>query len=759
MSRRALAVIALLTLALPALAAADVDPHPRSAPTQSLSGPITAFAMSASGATAAGMADPGRSLGQATNTPVFTWWDAAGNSIRSDRADENNCATATVTPLEACIGDVVGLALSSDGQRLAVAATGNNLDEGRLLLFNAQSGPVANFELPTGESPTSVAMSLDGTSVAVGLLRQNGASADTGRVRLYSWPSPGNTPSATWSADVGFPVKAVDLAANGRVVAIAADRSIRFSADGATAYVHDTDANLNAVAAAGYVSSHWSVAGAEDGGILLYSDAQDTANPVAAYDLQPGSSPQRAVAMATDGRHFVAGDATGVVRLFRNPDLVSGAAYIAQSPALDGAVSSLRLSGSGSHLVATAGRGTYLFRVSDAGLSEVWHSVGTGAVMQGGVSSDGELVASASGSAVTVFTAVHAVAASPAAGNATPGQTKGIPLTYTNTGNRDETVPLTVSAPADWVATVWPTSLSVPAGATATALLNVTPPSFAAPGTSNVAVTHRVRGIPSTANVPVDVVQVHAWSLSAEGALSRSVAAGGDVSFHVRAQNLGNGADLTDVLATIDQAGWQVKVAPPLVSAGKGGFAYANVTVTAPADAGNGASAKAVVRLSRDAGAAIQVTATVGASFGVQATAVPTEAQGLPGQTATVTVRVRNTGNAPDSYTVSLGGVPNGWTASESKETAVVQPGQTVDVPLSVAPAATAAGGRYQLTVQARSLGDGSRTSSASYELTLPGGSSSTTSTSHKAKGGPGPELALVGMALLGAVAAVRRRR
>lgn len=758
------AVLMGVLLLASTLAQASVDPAPRTTPTQNLSGPITAFAVAGNGAVAAGMNDTGRTLGQPTTNAVWTWWDSSGASIRSDRADENNCggSSITVTPLQPCIGDVTGIALSSEGSRIAIVARGDTSSDGRLLFFNSQSGPVANLELPAGESPTSVAMSADGTRIAVGILRPEGANPDLGRVRLYTWPAGSNAPGSTWAADTVFPVSKVAVGVDGKVTAIAQDRNYRFTTSGTlvTAFMHDTDATLNAVAVASGSAAHWSVAGAQDGGILLYSDAQDAANPVAAYDLQPGTSPQRAVTISADAKLLAVGDAAGIVRLLRNPDLVAGSAPIAQTVALDGAVHALQMSPDGTHLAIAAGRGTYLYRVSNSGLSEIWKSVGTSVVGYVGLSNDAEFVASASGSAITVFPARHAVSIQAPDGTPVqPGVASFIPLTLTNAGNRDELVPLTVAGPVDWAASFNATTVALQAGQSVVVHLNVTAPAFAAPGGAALQVTYRVRGIPTTTPVTVNVSHVHSWGLGIDGALSRGIDAGGSIEFTVRVDNLGNGADTTELAVAVDRAGWTASITPASITVAKGASATTKLTLTAPDNAQNGDGARATVTVPGDPSATLQVSATVGARFGVQVAVDPATATGGAGRASSFVVRITNTGNVADTFAAQANPVPTGWLllVQDAALVSTIPAGGSVAVTVTVTPPAGAVTSVYEISLRVTSAGDASKSALARHELFVEPSSETSTKTKDKGLPGPGIPLMLGSLALL-AWAAQRRR-
>lgn len=752
-------VLLLTALLLAPVASAVVNPNPRN-DSVDMPNAVTALAMAANSLhIAAGMADPSRDFPAQDDVRVWRAWDSSGNQVREETADSANCNGSL---LDNCIGDVVDIALSADGTRIAVAARGADSSSGRLVLATMQGGIVNRQEYASDESPTSLAMSPDGTKLAVGLVRPQ-ANPDVGRVRLYNWAGTGaGTVTQAWSQDTVLAVSSVAISADGRVSAAAGDRHYRFSASGSP-FVHDTDATLNVVAFANAGPSHWSMAGAADGGILLYEDGNDVANAFAEFDLQPGSSPQNAVGMLANATLFVAGDNAGVVRLFRNLEILPGATnLVGATAALDGPVADLQLSADGRLLAVAAGRGTYLFRVSTSGISELWRSVGTVAVTDVAVSGDGEHVASAAGAAITVFTAIHSVTAiMPSSGlTASPADPLQVTIGFRNDGNRPEEVTVERSLPADWIGSVTPATFTVQPEATVNVVLEVTPPAGAVPGPADVSVTHRVRGIPTTTDVPIEVDLVRQWTLQAEGALNRDIDAGGSTRFPIRLNNLGNGDDSTTVTATVDLQGWTATVTPSPVSAARGGPAFANVTVTAPASASELQSGKVTVKLGSDPSAGLQLTATIGARFGVTAAADPASSVGTRGEATSFKLRVTNSGNTPDSLQATAGGIPSGWTVQldASALAGTLQPGASVELPVTVTPPATAEGGNYELAFAVKSLGDPTKATTARHTISLDGGAESESSTSGKGKGSPGLEVPLLMVGLAALAVALRRR-
>lgn len=755
MTGRAIPVLLGLLLLTTAQA---VEPNPRASPVLELDAPVTALAVATnSGHIVAGMADPSTSFGQPSDVNVWRAWDASGNQLRNEDADRANCNPSLLAG-DNCIGHVVAIAVSADGTRIAVAARGADDTSGRLVLATMQGNIFSRTEY-TDESPTSLALSGDGTKLAVGLRVPATTGEDTGRVRSYAWTGSGaGTVSQSWSTVTDFAVTDVAISSDGRVSAAAADRHYRFSLTGSP-FEHDSDAPFLSVAMARNGPNHWSVAGASDGGVLLYSDAQDQASASAALDIPPGTAAQRAVAMVGDATMFAAGDANGVVRLFRNPDLVSGGAQVAATPALHGAVAGLEFSHDGRYLAVAAGNGTYLYQVSPTGLSQLWASVGTAPVTHVGITSDGESVASASGKIVTVFTALHRATASvPGALSTDPGDELAIPVTLRNTGNRDETISLSRALPQDWLGTLSRSTVTLAPDATAIVYLNVTPPQFASPGEAIVTMTHFVQGIPTATGIPVTVNTLRQWTLQPEGALSRDIEAGGTVRFPIRLNNLGNGIDTTTIAVAADMPGWTATVAPSSVTVPRGQTGTAEVTVTAPETAGQLDSARITVTLGADGDAGLQLTATVGARFGASLLVADPQSTGTRGEASLILLRVTNTGNIADTFTITPGPVPTGWLVSvdSSALASPLGPGQSRDVGVTVTPAAGSDAGNYQVTFQVASQGDASKSASATHTLTLEGEAATTTTT--KSKGSPAPGVPLLALGLAALVALARRR-
>jgi LPXTG-motif cell wall-anchored protein len=147
---------------------------------------VNSVAMSADGTRIAvgapGNDDAGNNAGQVR---VFAWngtaWVQTGGDINGEAADDES-------------GNSV--AMSADGSRIAVGAHGNdgggnNVGQVRVYTWNGttwvQTGGDIDGEAANDQSGSSVAMSADGTLIAVGAITNDGAASDAGHVRVYTW--------------------------------------------------------------------------------------------------------------------------------------------------------------------------------------------------------------------------------------------------------------------------------------------------------------------------------------------------------------------------------------------------------------------------------------------------------------------------------------------------------------------------------------------------------------------------------------------
>ncbi len=763
-------VLLVALLALP-LVAAQTNPNPRS-PDLSPGSAITAFDLARSATwVAAGRADPGGGVGTSDpNANVWNVWNEAGDAVRTGAADASANCIALTDPGN-CKADVIAIALSASGTRIAIAAQDNGKQTGRLLFATTDQGIItASTQSFSNEVVTSLAMSPDGSRIALGSSVPNGVNPAKGMVRLYSWSAgsganPGSV-ATVWATATDEAVTRVALGESGtstQVAAAATGLHYRFKTSGA-AVKNDLPGNAVAVAFAESSTDKWSVVGSSDGTLQIYSKDSEASPFAPALDLRPDTAAEQAVAIAKAGNFFLAGDAAGKLRLYRNPSVTGLAAGpVVTTPALAGAVADIALSADDRYLAVAAGKTVALYRSGQERLDPLWTSTLANTVTAVGISEDGGVVAAASGTGVTVFTTLRSVSVTPpAAPLVQPGKTSNVTLQVANLGNREESPTFEGSFPADWTGSVSPAFLTLLPGATGAVTLRVTPPAAQPAGAAQAQVITRLGGIPSTTNVPLTVDQQHLWTLLTDDATNQAIQPGASVRFTLDLKNLGNGQDTTQIVASVDDSSWTVTVQPASFTLAAGASGTTVLTLTAPAGAHQLDSAHATVRLSADSSAALRLGATVGGRFGLSV-APPAAVQVRPGQSEVIQLQVTNTGNTVDSYTVQATGLPAGWTLAFPGDLArieVLGSGASTGFPVTVSVPADAGAGTRTVTFQITSLGDANQRATVPVSIVVlgaanPSGNAPTTS---EGKGSPGLPLVLV-LAAIGVAGLLATRK
>ena len=243
---------------------------------------------------------------------VFDWdgsaWSQRGNTL-------------TGRAIEDFFG--ISVAMSADGMTLAIGSSGSSGDTGlvRIYTYDAPSnqwlqvGPDINSEAAGDLSGFSVAMSADGTTVAIGAPYNSGNGARSGQVRVYTYDAPSNQ----W-LQVGSDI-------DGEAAGDLAGYSVALAADGTTVAV-GAPYNADNGARSGQVRVFtWNgVAWIQRGTDLDGEAAGDLAGHAVAM-----SSDGTTVAIGAPGNDGVALDA-GQVRVFS----WSGTTWTGQGTDLDG---------------------------------------------------------------------------------------------------------------------------------------------------------------------------------------------------------------------------------------------------------------------------------------------------------------------------------------------------------------------------------------------------------------------------------------
>ena len=172
------------------------------------------------------------------------------------------------------------VAMSADGNRIAIGAVINNNRTGHVRIYTwdgtnwTQTGADINGEADDDSSGSSVAMSADGTRIAIGAPGNDGSGSGTGHVRIYTWDGTNWTQTGAdinGEADGEYSGSSVAMSADGTRIAIGATGNndngsnagqvLIYTWDGTT--WTQTGANINGETANDY--SGYSVAMSADG--------------------------------------------------------------------------------------------------------------------------------------------------------------------------------------------------------------------------------------------------------------------------------------------------------------------------------------------------------------------------------------------------------------------------------------------------------------------------------------------------------------
>ena len=173
----------------------------------------------------------------------------------------------------AAAGDRFGsnVALSADGTRVAIGAPyndGNGIDSGHVRIYHwtesqwTQMGSDLNGAAAYDEFGSSVALSSDGTRVAIGAVSNKGSGSDAGQVRVYDW--------------TGSQWKQVGSTLNGEAFGDELGSSVALSSDGTRMAIGAPHHHLGDSERVGHVrvfdwtESQWTPVGSDLNGEAMY---------------------------------------------------------------------------------------------------------------------------------------------------------------------------------------------------------------------------------------------------------------------------------------------------------------------------------------------------------------------------------------------------------------------------------------------------------------------------------------------------------
>jgi hypothetical protein len=300
-------------------------------------------------------------------------------------------------------------------------------------------------------------------------------------------------------------------------------------------------------------------------------------------------------------------------------------------------------------------------------------------------------------------------------GEVRPGETVFYTHWLTNMGGRLDTYSMSSSLPgAGWTVEVIPSSIPVPPGYAAPVVVAISAPSAVVSGTQVATVitaTSQSSGLTASAIDTTTVVyKPGAPSLSPtlqqQNALPLAT-----VQFLHTLTNRSNSAETFTVTASILTDGWEApEVIPSIVTVPPYGSAVITVTVQVPAGALSGTLGMVLVRATAWSDPALYDesvdTVRVLMKPGV-ALAPDREGSVEPGGSVVYTHILTNTGNGPDTFTLTAGGLPAGWTVTVEPVSVALAVGASAPVTVTVqAPSSALSGTVAAAVVTATSLTD-----------------------------------------------------
>lgn len=305
-----------------------------------------------------------------------------------------------------------------------------------------------------------------------------------------------------------------------------------------------------------------------------------------------------------------------------------------------------------------------------------------------------------------------ALSADTASVRLSPGETVDVNLTLENAGNGPDNIVLTLDA-LKWNASIDSENASLPAGESMAFRLLVTAPSDSVAGTTAMfRVTAQSLESPYANDEVVltaTVREVHDFTLSILNA-TRSLDPGQSTRVTALLTNAGNIAETVNLTATDVPDALVVDIWAQNITLAPWTDNFVIIAVYAPAWALAGDYSFSVN--------GIELDITVNARFRLDAAVGNASVTIRPGEVAVFNVTVANQGNAPDSFSITLGELPESWGATIG-QLGILAAGANGTVTITIALPKNATAGTYDLRLSVRSAGDANQTRVLPVQVTV----------------------------------------
>lgn len=205
------------------------------------------------------------------------------------------------------------------------------------------------------------------------------------------------------------------------------------------------------------------------------------------------------------------------------------------------------------------------------------------------------------------------------------------------------------------------------------------------------------------------------------------VAPGVSIQYSYTLQNTGNQPDTYDLVGSSSTPGVTFGFSPPTpITLAAGEQTTVVVTVNIPVDASGTSVASSVTATSRgdpSKQATVNQTTSLETAAQPELTPATRTGEGDPGEQVSYDFTLENVGNGAGSFTLSVSGLPAGWSASLTPNSPVgLDPGETATIQLGVTiPASADAGATGTATLTASADGNSDTATATTTVLLVPG--------------------------------------